>query len=823
MTFTIQRPELAKRALTLTDQALELDWVRAREAFVREKVLARAQPELTPESLERDPAGSVRRALRHHETLLSVYEFTRARAWTKSVDPDTVLEAVHDFVWGDDDLLERATRFLEAARPREVADNKIAHVNETVASYLLGIARPDDYAFAKPASALQPAWRLLVSDDGDVPTGPERLTLSTALYSALRTLWSKHSGFDGDLLDVHTRLFILGAGRTAYVPYSWASALAPEDVAEMVHDASRHHPEWPGAIAHASQLMRQTSFDASLPEDPYRQMMLEEYAYHYGSEERTLAWVLEHGTPEVSELTLDDVATFGLAAAPDGSWMAGTHQDVPRAEAEAIFETSIKPRLGELATIARAMVSERPATLRVFGDAPYRAIDGKLLTLTAAAYDPEWTWTHLAPVANLGELTTLARVLGVEDMEVERTQTFPAYLDALLTLDAQLDATLPDARPPLGALTRWMREHPLGKLVARIAHPPVVPQPPTPPAAPEPQDRSLEEHSEDLTAPPLTSVDTWRALFGQLSEPELESLARLLRARKNVVLYGPPGTGKTVVSTKLAMHWRRWQRDGDGASSVEQVTFHPSYGYEEFVEGFRPRPGAPGEFSLQDGVLKRLAARAKAEPHRQFLLLIDEVNRGDVARIFGELITLIESDKRSAPHARRTMFSQEPLWLTPNVHVLGTMNTADKSISLIDVAIRRRFAFVLMGPEPRLLGSAPGIVHEVGGVSLAALLSALNRRLGAIGVPPERHLGHAFFWLERDRIDDPVRALAERFRLDVVPLIEEYCFSDRRQMRHVLGNLVDRHGRPVPALFDPEPFVRELRALIEERDDPPRR
>ncbi|MEM1350079.1 MAG: AAA family ATPase, partial [Myxococcota bacterium] len=388
------------------------------------------------------------------------------------------------------------------------------------------------------------------------------------------------------------------------------------------------------------------------------------------------------------------------------------------------------------------------------------------------------------------------------------------------TLDAQLEATIPEARPALGAVTRWMREHPLGKLVAKIANPPAIPPAPAPKEPAQPHERSLDEHSEDLTAAPLGPADTWRALFGQLSEPDLESLARLLRARKNVVLYGPPGTGKTVVSTALAMHWRRWQRDGDGASSVEQVTFHPSYGYEEFVEGFRPKPGAPGEFSLQDGVLKRLASRAKAQPHRQFLLLVDEVNRGDVARIFGELITLIEADKRSSYHARRTMFSQEPLWLTPNIHVLGTMNTADKSISLIDVAIRRRFAFVLMGPEPRLLASAPGIIHEVAGVSLAALLSALNRRLGAIGVPPERHLGHAFFWLERDRIDDPVRALAERFRLDVVPLIEEYCFSERRQIRHVLGNLVDRHGRPVPALFDPEPFVRELRALIEERDDP---
>ena len=152
------------------------------------------------------------------------------------------------------------------------------------------------------------------------------------------------------------------------------------------------------------------------------------------------------------------------------------------------------------------------------------------------------------------------------------------------------------------------------------------------------------------------------------------------------------------------------------AGQVEFITFHESYGYEEFVEGLRPETGAGAGFRLEptDGVLKRIAERARASeaPH---LLVIDEINRANVSKVLGELITLLEEDKRAGaaneiavtlPHSR------EPFTLPANLHILGTMNTADRSIALLDTALRRRFQFEELAPDPNMVeeaGKATGV------------------------------------------------------------------------------------------------------------------
>lgn len=283
---------------------------------------------------------------------------------------------------------------------------------------------------------------------------------------------------------------------------------------------------------------------------------------------------------------------------------------------------------------------------------------------------------------------------------------------------------------------------------------------------------------------------------------------RLLLDRKNVILYGPPGTGKTRASLELARHWKRWQ----GEDTVEQVTFHPTFAYEDFVEGFRPDPD-DGTFKRRDGVFVQLCDRARDDEDRQYLLLVDEINRGDVSRILGELVTGLEKDKRGAHAARRLPYSQRPFWVPPNLHVLGTMNTADRSISLMDVAVRRRFAFVETPPDPDVLASAEGHVHDVEGVPLAALLRALNARLHSVGVDRDRAIGHSYLLL-REVPGDALDRLADRLRYDVVPMVEEYCYADRQLMRDVLGALVREDGRVDDAVFgDRDRLVRALGAI----------
>ncbi len=258
-------------------------------------------------------------------------------------------------------------------------------------------------------------------------------------------------------------------------------------------------------------------------------------------------------------------------------------------------------------------------------------------------------------------------------------------------------------------------------------------------------------------------------------------------ARHNLVLYGPPGTGKTREALLLGQTWKETY----GPDTVSQITFHPSYSYEDFIEGYRPTSDGSG-FALKDGIFKILCQKAKASPDKKFLLIIDEINRGDVARILGELITLLEGDKRGEQH-QTTLLSDQPFFVPENLYVLGTMNTADKSISLMDLAIRRRFLFHYFPPNPDVLDEGRKFLDEIGTLRLSSLLIGLNQRLMNVGIDRDRILGHSFFLIARDA-DNPLLTLKNRFLYEIIPLVEEYCYSHRSDMARVLGDLVDMQG-----------------------------
>ena len=281
----------------------------------------------------------------------------------------------------------------------------------------------------------------------------------------------------------------------------------------------------------------------------------------------------------------------------------------------------------------------------------------------------------------------------------------------------------------------------------------------------------------------------------------------------NTILYGPPGTGKTwhTVARAVAVVENREadvvaQEDRAGvkrrfdehrrARRIEMVTFHQNTTYEDFVEGIRPvlaggasagaetpaDGGAAGDvrYELSRGVFRRIAERAAADPDGRYVLVIDEINRGNVARIFGELITLIEDSKRLGRNdeARVTLpGSKTDFGVPANLHVVGTMNTADRSIALLDTALRRRFVFEEMMPEP----FHPGVGKDVGGVDCRELLTAMNRRI-AVLLDREHQIGHTYFL----RVDTPA-ALARTFQTRIVPLLQEYFYDDWEKIRAVLN------------------------------------
>ncbi len=274
----------------------------------------------------------------------------------------------------------------------------------------------------------------------------------------------------------------------------------------------------------------------------------------------------------------------------------------------------------------------------------------------------------------------------------------------------------------------------------------------------------------------------------------VQALLDLASRTHNLLLCGPPGTGKTWAARQFARHFT----DED---KVAFVTFHPSFAYEEFVEGLRPLTGPDGQlrYEVVDGVFKRLCRSAVADPDHKYLLVVDEINRANVAKVLGELITLLEDDKRLGQDGAVTVTlpcSGQPFGVPGNVYLAGTMNTADRSIALLDLALRRRFAFVELAPDPSVL-------RPVAGVDLRALLGRLNERVAAL-LGREHQLGHSYFLVE----DAP--ALHFTWYHRVVPLLGEYFYNDGSRLRAVLGDFVRPREIGADAraalghLFDPD-------------------
>ena len=302
-----------------------------------------------------------------------------------------------------------------------------------------------------------------------------------------------------------------------------------------------------------------------------------------------------------------------------------------------------------------------------------------------------------------------------------------------------------------------------------------------------------ERHDPDTRPQLYDLTQACQELF--LPADEIEGLVRLLKRKKNFVLQGPPGTGKTYVAQRLA-----WLLTGEQSKDhIVTVQFHQSYGYEDFVRGYRPT--ATGGFDLQDGPFLRLCARAREAPDRPYVLIIDEINRGNLSRIFGELLMLIEADKRDPAWAVHTAYgrSNEPPFHVPaNLHLIGAMNTADRSLALVDYALRRRFAFSTIQPA---FGSKGFDNHlTVGGVPerlrrrISTRLEALNRQIREHSQLGEGfQIGHSYFCRPPEGSVDAA-GWNDWYRdvvlYEIEPLLQEYWFDDAELARNAATALL---------------------------------
>jgi len=224
------------------------------------------------------------------------------------------------------------------------------------------------------------------------------------------------------------------------------------------------------------------------------------------------------------------------------------------------------------------------------------------------------------------------------------------------------------------------------------------------------------------------------------------------------------------------------------------VTFHQSYGYEEFVEGLRPELGSDATdqvcYEICHGALRKLCAQAKADPGNFYAMVIDEINRGNISKIFGELITLIEIDKRDGSELAVPVtlpYSGDAFIIPPNVDFIGTMNTADRSLALVDTALRRRFEFVPILPKADVLANLV-IIEQGVTIDVQQLLVAMNNRIEAL-YDRDHTIGHAYFTqILKQEPSSRFNALKTAFQNKIIPLLEEYFFEDWQKIRLVLGD-----------------------------------
>ena len=270
----------------------------------------------------------------------------------------------------------------------------------------------------------------------------------------------------------------------------------------------------------------------------------------------------------------------------------------------------------------------------------------------------------------------------------------------------------------------------------------------------------------------------------------------------NKILYGPPGTGKTFsVKEKVNDILKSWVEDkakfkqidniGELGDGCKFTTFHPAYGYEEFIEGMRPVISGKNKednedntqqqgtiaYEIKDGVFKSLCRRAEDSPDKPHFMIIDEINRGKIPKIFGELTTLIEDNKRAGEKESISVtlpYSQESFSVPNNVYIIATMNTADKSLVALDTALRRRFRMIEMMPKPSLLKRN----NEKTGVNLVSMLTDINQRI----TDRFKKIGHAFF-MKCENEDDVI----DTIQYQIIPLLQEYEFDDWKKICEILG------------------------------------